>query len=79
MLVNSVFTLEQQARIVWCGALAGRYYARHENPDQRLRAYERMRFLALIENPKYPSLTAIAHGAARDIGRMLHGHERALG
>lgn len=63
--------LEVQAYVVWCGALTGRQYARSDDPDTRLRAYERMRHLGRIETERFPSLTRIATSAARDINLLL--------
>lgn len=63
--------IDHAAYIVWCGASSGRQYARSADPDTRLRAYERMRHLAQIENERFPSLTHIARDAARDINCLL--------
>lgn len=68
---NKFTSLEVQAYVVWCGAYSGRQYARSADPDTRLRAYERMRHLARIENERFPNLTRIARDAARDINRLL--------
>ncbi len=76
---TSKHPLEVQAYIVWCGALTGRQFARSDDPDTRLRAYERMRHLERIENERFPSLTRIAASAARDINQMLNLHEREVG
>jgi hypothetical protein len=68
--------IDHAAHIVWCGALTGRKFARSDDPDTRLRAYERMRHLERIENERFPSLTRIAQSAARDINSLLAIHEK---
>lgn len=76
MLINhKALSLELQAYYVWCGAHSGRLYARHDDPDQRLRAYARLEHLARVESDKFPSLTRIAQDAARDINNLLKLHE----
>lgn len=70
--------LEVQAYVVWCGAHSGRFYARSDDPDTRLRAYARMARLKMIDSEKFPSLTRIAQDAARDINHLLEFHERNM-
>lgn len=76
LAITSQSPLAMQAYVVWCGAHSGRFYARSDNPDTRLRAYTRLHNLKQVNDEKFPSLTRIAQDAARDITRLLNFHER---
>lgn len=76
LAISQSSPLEVQAFHVWCGASSGRRYARSDDPDTRLRAYTRLHNLKQIHSDKFPTLTRVAQGAARDIDRLLKFHER---
>lgn len=61
-------SLEEAAFIVWCSAKTGRFHAR---ADHREEALERANLLWAVDEPRYPSLTAVAQSAAADIRRIL--------